>query len=182
MEEIIVALWLFLPAGLANMMAAQASHYRTLDFLAISVDQGIEFRGKRLLGKNKTLRGYIFGTFFGLCFALTQVFMYENLGLSSIFDLDYSEVNIVMYGALVSFGALLGDSVESFFKRQKGVAPGSPWFPFDQIDYILGGLILGSTVYQHDLSGYIAIFVVYFFGHLIFKALGYYLKLDDKKI
>ncbi|KAA0006124.1 MAG: CDP-archaeol synthase, partial [Thermoplasmata archaeon] len=40
------------------------------------------------------------------------------------------------------FGALLGDIVESFFKRRVGKERGEDWIPFDQVDFLIGALIL----------------------------------------
>jgi CDP-2,3-bis-(O-geranylgeranyl)-sn-glycerol synthase len=40
------------------------------------------------------------------------------------------------------FGALLGDITESFFKRRVGKQRGEDWIPFDQLDFILGVLVL----------------------------------------
>jgi len=40
------------------------------------------------------------------------------------------------------FGALLGDMMESFFKRRIGRDRGQDWIPFDQLDFIVGALVL----------------------------------------
>ena len=40
----------------------------------------------------------------------------------------------------ICIGALLGDIIESFFKRRIGKSRGENWIPFDQIDFILGVL------------------------------------------
>jgi CDP-2,3-bis-(O-geranylgeranyl)-sn-glycerol synthase len=39
------------------------------------------------------------------------------------------------------FGALLGDVIESFFKRRVGKDRGQDWIPFDQLDFLVGALI-----------------------------------------
>ena len=43
---------------------------------------------------------------------------------------------------LAGFGTGLGDLVKSFFKRRIGIKPGGVWPVFDQVDYILGFLVL----------------------------------------
>jgi CDP-2,3-bis-(O-geranylgeranyl)-sn-glycerol synthase len=51
----------------------------------------------------------------------------------------------------ISMGALFGDIVESFFKRRIGKERGESWYPFDQLDFVLGALILAllmSTILQ----------------------------------
>ena len=46
----------------------------------------------------------------------------------------------------ICFGALLGDIVESFFKRRVGRKRGENWIPFDQLDFILGVLFFSFVV------------------------------------
>jgi CDP-2,3-bis-(O-geranylgeranyl)-sn-glycerol synthase len=41
---------------------------------------------------------------------------------------------------------MLGDIVESFFKRRIGLSRGEKWLGFDQIDFIIGGLLLSLFV------------------------------------
>src|SRR5437773_6411567 len=47
-----------------------------------------------------------------------------------------------LLGVLFGAGAMAGDSAKSFFKRRLGVEPGRPWIPFDQLDFVLGALVL----------------------------------------
>jgi len=52
----------------------------------------------------------------------------------------------------ISFGALSGDIIESFFKRQIGKKSGEKWIIADQIDFLLGSFLfsfLASTVLYH---------------------------------
>jgi CDP-2,3-bis-(O-geranylgeranyl)-sn-glycerol synthase len=83
---------------------------------------------------------------------------------------------------LLSFGALFGDMVKSFFKRQLGVASGKSWFPFDQIDYIVGGLAFSAIVVRLEATQYISVLVVWFALHLISSYIGYLLKLKKDPI
>jgi CDP-2,3-bis-(O-geranylgeranyl)-sn-glycerol synthase len=46
----------------------------------------------------------------------------------------------------ICFGALLGDIIESFFKRRVGRKRGEDWIPFDQIDFILGVLFFSFLI------------------------------------
>jgi CDP-2,3-bis-(O-geranylgeranyl)-sn-glycerol synthase len=41
---------------------------------------------------------------------------------------------------------MAGDAVKSFLKRRAGIRPGRPWIPFDQIDFVVGELVLVWTV------------------------------------
>ena len=45
-------------------------------------------------------------------------------------------------GLRFGIGAMAGDAVKSFFKRRADVPSGERWFPFDQIDFVVGALVL----------------------------------------
>lgn len=182
-EIIFIAVWLFLPAGIANAAASQGKHFKFLDFLAIPVDGGLTIGGQRLLGKNKTVRGFILGTLASAILGCFMMQAYGWLDIAETFDFswEYGDLRGGLFGACIGFGALLGDSVESFFKRRIGVKPGEPWFPFDQLDYIIGSTVMSLILVQLELEIYIAYFLIFFPLHLIVKYVGFHLGLDDKK-
>ena len=60
---------------------------------------------------------------------------------------DYGQVDFILLGALMGGGALMGDLVKSFIKRRQNQPPGKPWFPWDQLDWIAGAMLLSSIVY-----------------------------------
>ncbi|MEF8879993.1 MAG: CDP-2,3-bis-(O-geranylgeranyl)-sn-glycerol synthase [Candidatus Thermoplasmatota archaeon] len=150
---IIQALWLVLPAYIANASALLLGGSMPVDF-------GKKWRdGKRLLGDGKTWMGLLFGTLigmvggFGLSVAAKYVSMnpdFSFLGLNDFMGFPFM-IPIVFS---LCFGALLGDLIESFFKRRAGIKRGGDWIPFDQLDFILGVLFLSFLV-----SG-----LLYFFG------------------
>lgn len=176
MSEVIAAFLFFLPAGIANMSPVFANKIPVLRDWKTPLDLGKSWRGKRLLGDNKTLRGLVFGTATAAVTALLiRLFTNpaDNLQIHATF---------VFAGALMGAGALLGDAVESFFKRRVGVPPGSSWFPFDQTDYIIGGLIVIYPFYTPSLSLMATILLLYFGLHLTTSYIGYLLGLKDKPI
>lgn len=128
--------WLFLPAGFANMTASFSKH---IDFLDYPVDFGFKWRAKRIFGDHKTYRGFFFGILAALLCAYLQKHFYQETFYYSF--LDYNKINFWILGLLSGFGALLGDLLRSFFKRRMDFPPGSVWFPFDQVDWILGAII-----------------------------------------
>lgn len=172
MNELIWAIWLFLPAGIANAAPVFASRLPLLKHWKAPLDAGKSYRGIRMLGNNKTWRGLIFGVIVAGLVALLQSAAYEASYPSPIF----------IFGILLGFGALAGDAVESFFKRQKGVLAGESWFPFDQTDYIIGGLLLSWPLADYSISQAVTIFIVYFGLHLIVSYLGYLTGLKNKPI
>jgi CDP-2,3-bis-(O-geranylgeranyl)-sn-glycerol synthase len=182
-NEIIFVWWFFSPAGVSNVGAFLAGKIPMLKKYSYPADFGIKFRGKRLLGSNKTLRGFIFGILASIVIVYLQIFLYENFqSVREMIRLDYSSINPVLFGALSGFGALFGDSIKSFFKRQVGVPPGHSWVPFDQIDYILGGMLFTSFYIQLTTSEYLLLFVMFFILHPLTTLLGYLLKLKKSPL
>jgi len=143
-EIIIQALWLVLPAYIANASALLVGGGKPIDF-------GKKYKdGKRILGDGKTWAGLISGAFIGMTggFGLSVVAKYANasefefLGLS-----DFSGFPMMIpIIASICFGALLGDITESFFKRRLGIKRGEDWIPFDQVDFILGALLFSLFI------------------------------------
>lgn len=65
--------------------------------------------------------------------------------------------------------------LKASFKRQR--CAGKSWFPFDQIDYIIGGLFVSSIVVQLSITEYLAVAVTWFVLHVVSAYIGYLLKL-----
>jgi len=45
-------------------------------------------------------------------------------------------------------GALVGDLIKSFFKRKLKIDEGNAWFPFDQIDWIIGAYVFSFPLFN----------------------------------
>lgn len=147
------------------------------------LDLLITYRGKRLFGPSKTWRGLLCGVVVAtLVFGLQQKFA-DNLGNFSnyLMYVHYGSLPIVL-GTLLGFGALLGDAVESFFKRQLNLAPGKSWFPFDQLDYIIGGCLASLLVIKLPLIIYGWIIFIWVLVHLISSYVGYLLRFKKAPI
>lgn len=172
-NDYIAALLFFLPAGISNMSPVLANKIPLFKAHKIPLDFGLTLRGKRVFGENKSLNGVIVGTLMG---GLTAVIV-SKLNANTI-------VTVAPFwaGCLLGFGALAGDAIESFFKRQIGVKPGESWFPFDQIDYIIGALIAISLFVTLHMWLVVTVFIAYFGLHLITAYIGYKLGFKDKPI
>lgn len=170
-EHAVYALLFFLPAGISNMIPVLASRLPLLRNWNTPLDGGRSFRGKRIFGKNKTWRGLVSGTIAGTLVAMLVYGAFTNL-----------HGELVLIGACMSAGALVGDAVESFFKRQRGIQSGKAWFPFDQTDYIIGGLLFTLPFGILPLWLIIWVFVMYFGLHLVSSYIGYLLGLKDEPI
>lgn len=176
LKTILWALWFFGPAGAGNVAPLVAGNIPLLSRFTQPVDGGKSWRGRRLLGDHKTWRGLIAGTLFGALAGLLQVLIARSLDVSFIprdVTLHYTSFGMVGLGALLGLGALVGDCVESFFKRQIGIASGKSWFPFDQIDYIIGACLVSLAFVRLPLTDYVWVFVAWFGMHLLFSYIGY---------
>lgn len=180
---IIFALWFFLPAGLANAAPVFANRIPYLNQWKTPMDFNKHFKGKRILGNNKTWRGFCFGIFVALLTIALQKYFYANSEWlqANIKILNYSDVSLGL-GVLLGAGALIGDAAESFCKRQANVASGEAWFPFDQLDYIVGGLLLSSLVVTLQPIYSFFILFTWFCLHLISSYIGYLFGLKEKPL
>lgn len=182
MNELLLVIWFFLPAGIANASPTWANKIPRINRLNTPMDFGKSFNGKRIFGDNKRWRGLIFGMIFGALTGYIQFLIFPDfineLGIAS----NSPALTMTVLGGLLGLGALLGDAVESFFKRRSHVKPGDSWFPFDQIDFIIGGIILSMPIVILTLKTYLLILIVGFSLHLIAGYIGYLLKLKDKPI
>lgn len=180
---ILQALWFFLPAGVANAMPVFAANLPLLKKFNQPLDFGKTYKGKRLFGANKTWRGLIAGIIGATIVIGIQKYLFtRNLFILELAWFDYRPASIWLLGPLFGAGALLADAFESFFKRQAGVPPGESWFPFDQIDYIIGGILLSLLIVQIDFGYYLAVFATWFFMHLIASYIAYRLGLKSRPI
>jgi CDP-2,3-bis-(O-geranylgeranyl)-sn-glycerol synthase len=184
MGIVLFAIWFFAPAGVANAAPVFANKVPLLKKLGMPIDGGRSFRGKRIFGDHKTLRGFVVGVLAAITVSGIQMILYSNFSWANTISrsIDYSDPIILLVGGLLGLGALLGDAIESFIKRQLSIQSGESWFPFDQIDYIIGALLLSAPIVKLTLSEYIAIFIVWFLIHPVATFIGWMLKLKDKPI
>src|SRR6185369_9710493 len=179
LDQIFFAFWFFLPAGLANMFPIFAAHFPGLRKLEFPMDFHLQFRGQRVFGTNKTLRGFLVG----IIVAIVAVFIQKELSWHSTYlqslPVDYRNINFLVLGILLGAGALLGDAVESFFKRQLHLPAGQSWLFFDQLDYIVGGIVLSYWYQPLSILEYAYIIIIYFVLHLISTVTGYVLGLKQ---
>ncbi|MFH1450813.1 MAG: CDP-2,3-bis-(O-geranylgeranyl)-sn-glycerol synthase [archaeon] len=141
-----------LPMAIANMSPVFLKGTHPIDF-------GKEWQEKRILGKGKTFEGLIGGALVGAVVG----FILGNF----------------LLGLAVAFGALMGDIIESLIKRRVGIKSGQPWWVFDQVDFVIGGIILGSFVEPVMTKTVIILLIVLPLLHPVVNYIGY--KLGVKK-
>lgn len=171
MSGVVLILYIALPAFVANGMPVIASRLRMLSVLATPIDHGALWRGKPLLGKNKTWRGLIVAMG-GAGFVAVLQF----LVLPPVYVTSYAYENIVfafLFGLFVGLLVIVGDALGSVIKRQLGIESGAPCIPLDQIDYMLV-FIVGTLMFIHwTLEAVLLLLCITFFLNLAVNALAY---------
>ncbi len=166
MRDVVAAVYIFLPAGVANSIPPLLTK---LFGLGPPIDAGRLWRGQPIFGSHKTWLGLIGGTLAGVAtFAVQRQF-------------DHLAIPLVA-GVAMSFGALAGDLAKSFLKRRFAVAPGRTWFPLDQLDYIAGALVMTAPFLRLSLGVGAATILVYFAAHLVVSAIGFAVGVKDSPL
>jgi hypothetical protein len=74
-KDSVFVLWFFLPAGLGNVAPIIAAKLPCLAAWSFPLDGYATFRGKRLFGEHKTVRGLLSGLLVGIATAALQVIL-----------------------------------------------------------------------------------------------------------
>jgi len=176
LDILIKSFWTLLPAAFSNMAPVL---FKWIPMFNYPVDFNYKFNNQPIFGKHKTYRGFLFGILTAIFIVYLQKKFYTQT--QSLTVIDYSQINIFLLGFLMGFGALLGDLIESFFKRQVGISSGKPWFPYDQIDWVLGSLFLTSYYIYHSKEVVLVSILLFGFLHPLVNLLGYYLGIKSNK-
>jgi len=163
------------------MAPVLAKRWAWLDGLNRPLDNGRSFRGQRLLGDHKTWRGLAAGWLLATGLVLVQWRLYDTSpAVRDFYRLDLSGVNPLIWAMALTLGALGGDALKSFFKRQLGIAPGKSWVPFDQLDFVAGTLVAGGLFFDMPLRFYVIAVLLGLFLHPLINLLGWALRLQDE--
>jgi CDP-2,3-bis-(O-geranylgeranyl)-sn-glycerol synthase len=158
---IIQAILFIFPAYCANATPVLAGGGTKIDFGKNFID------GKRLFGNNKTFRGFLFGWLVGLSVGLVECYFLP----SHILSLP------ILFAVLIPFGALLGDLTAAFLKRRLNIAPGGLFPIVDQIDFVIGALIISLPLALIDWKTAATILLITPPIHLFTNFCAYKLKL-----
>ncbi|MBD3363536.1 CDP-archaeol synthase [Candidatus Dojkabacteria bacterium] len=183
LNDILFALWFFIPAGIANSVPVFVAKLPLLKKFNYPIDFGKKWRGIRVFGDHKTIRGFVTGISMAIITVFIEKAIYAKYaGQMEFIVIDYENISAVILGFCLGFGALIGDAVKSFFKRRQSIKPGEAWIPFDQLDYIIGGILLSLLYIRLSISIYLLIAILYFVMHPISTVIGYLLGLKKKPI
>lgn len=168
MNIILQALYFMLPAYIANMVPLFGEKFPI----------GARPISKRLFGDHKTYRGFIIGVVAAFLVLLIQKYISGSMKAYEILYYDaLSYKEIALYALTLGGGALVGDLIKSFFKRRIGIAPGAPWVPLDQLDFVFGSLALTSFLYIPPYPHLVVIIILTPFLHLLANMVAYLLNI-----
>ncbi len=162
-ESFLSAIYFFLPAYVANTAAGVFGHGRPVDLGKNFID------GRRIFGDGVTIRGSASGIVAGTIAGLLQDLLESGNPIDQKIFLAF----------LLSVGAIAGDAAGSFIKRRLGMPKGSPLFPLDQLNFVVGGLVFASLFDVRPIIEIAALLVITPLGHLAVNRIGYQLKLKD---
>ncbi len=121
--------------------------------------------GQRILGDHKTFRGFISGIVAGTLVGLICSYIFS--------------MNLMIIALPASLGALLGDMAGAFLKRRLHMAPGDALPVVDQLDFVVGSMLLVSLFSPISLVVAVILLVVTPPIHLLTNVGAYLLGLKE---
>ncbi len=128
----------------------------------LPLDGGRMYRGHRIFGENKTIRGLVVMLLASILFTwIYYAFLLEYQSLEKYNLLNFQQFGPTIYGLIFGLGYILGELPNSFIKRQKNIPPGhSPLGLFrliDQLDSVVFILLIlvffSSFTWKHFCIG-----------------------------
>ncbi|MBD3360178.1 CDP-2,3-bis-(O-geranylgeranyl)-sn-glycerol synthase [Candidatus Peregrinibacteria bacterium] len=167
-ELILSSIYLILPAYVANACPIIAAKLK------------LPFRKpihKKIFGSHKSWRGFYAGYIGALIILFIQFLLQKHEIFTGYNLLNYEQINLFLYAFLFGIGAITGDLIKSFFKRRFNIKPGKSWFPFDQLDFIIGSLIFLLPFYIPSWQVIVTLVILTPLIHFLANILGYLLHL-----
>ena len=162
--EVVYALFFIFPAYAANALPVVLGGGLPIDL------RRKWFDGKPIFGSHKTVRGFAAGVIAGMLVSLAQIWVFDSVAPSDfVLPFQFS----VLLGLVVSLGALLGDLAHSFVKRRINVAEGAPLPVADQLDFVVGAILLSFLVSPPPVLTIVIIFVITLPTHLLTNTIAY---------
>lgn len=169
-------MWLLLAQSLYFFLPAYGANMAPVLFRGLPFGKPIS---EKWFGRNKTWRGLIIAPLIGLVIFFLQKIVY-GLGFGSWALIDYNGFSIFL-GFVMGLGAIVGDLVKSYYKRKAGIPVGAKWLPWDQLDFVMGGLVFTWLVYVPPAEVALVIVIISPFLHIIVNHVGYWLKIRKEK-
>jgi CDP-2,3-bis-(O-geranylgeranyl)-sn-glycerol synthase len=180
---LLYAIYFMLPAYLANVSALAFGGGTPIDFKRNFWD------GNRILGDGKTWRGAIIGilvgTGIGILLGISSLYVIQLFSTYTTIDSYYYDILPVngsqgaFIGFLMGMGALIGDACGSFIKRRLKIKRGRAAPFLDQLDFIIGAILLVSLIVSIPVILIVTIIIITLFLHLGANIIAYLLGIKD---
>jgi CDP-2,3-bis-(O-geranylgeranyl)-sn-glycerol synthase len=131
-QDWVSALYIIVPVYCTNGAPVIFGGGRPIDFGKLLSD------GQRILGDHKTVRGFVAGLGAGIIVAA-----FESVLVSK---------SLFLVAILASLGALIGDLAGAFVKRRFKIKPGGSLPVLDQLDFVIGAIVLVFPATDLSLS------------------------------
>jgi CDP-archaeol synthase len=170
----------FLPVLGAALAHAPVLRFNLWPSLAQPIDGGRTFRGRRLLGANKTWRGA--GAMFAGVLTAT-ILLHRSRWYRDRLPPELRDVPPALTGSLLGASVVVGELPNSFLKRQLDIAPGEQRGSlsgiavslFDQADFVLATWLLLRPVFKMSVGQALDAAAVVTMAHLPINVVGYLL-------
>ncbi|MEK6970510.1 MAG: CDP-2,3-bis-(O-geranylgeranyl)-sn-glycerol synthase [archaeon] len=168
MQELWIPLLLTaIPLYVANASAVVFGGKTPVDFNRTWGD------GKPILGKGKTWKGFGMGVLIGTFTGGIILHYFPTQALAT-------SPEYLLFSFLLSAGALVGDMAGSFIKRRMGMQRGQAAHFLDQLDFVVGGLVLSLLAGPpYWVTVFLVLIMITPFLHMAFNRLAYLLGLKS---
>ena len=160
--DLLIAIYIAVPAYVANSTPVLLGGGAPIDRGRRLID------GRRILGTNKTIKGFAYGLLLGSLAGLVEAVLFANYALISV-------------GVIASLGALLGDLFGAFLKRRLDIAPGNPLPVVDQLDFILGAILFTYLLLNVTVGAVLILVIATVPIHLLSNTVAYMLRLKSRR-
>lgn len=171
LSEFIFALWIIMPAYIANMFPPLAGGKIPIDLKRNWID------GKRIFGNGKTFEGFGLAVFIGTLIGTSQAYLYSYV---NNYTIEFSATRLpdmtLFIAFAIAFGAMFGDLAGSFIKRRIGMERGADAPLLDQLNFVVGALLFSYWFTQISFWMIIIIFLVTPIAHRLACMIGHWLK------
>ena len=170
--------WVLLPVVGSPLLHAPVLRWDLLQALKKPVDGGATFRGRRILGDNKTWRG-------ALCMTagtvVASVLLRRSRWYRSKLPPEVEAASPVVVGTLLGLAVVAGEFPNSFAKRQLGIAPGTQrrdavgiaFSVYDQADWVPMAWLLLAPVWRMPARNAVDAFALVAALHVPVNLIGY---------
>jgi len=137
------------------------------------VDRGKMWKGKPILGKNKTTGGVLGATLSGGLLGIVIVLFYPEIFAEKVKP-KYDGIDFKWYfGFVLGFSALIGDAIGSFIKRRIDLKPGGPFPIVDQVGFVVSSFLIISIFASFPLVWFVLLVPAALVLHLVANIFAY---------